>query len=429
MSDNTQRSRSFLVSAVGGITLLLLAVSVFSVAVKARAVSSGAEITVELVESLRVVSLSRSELSAASRLDAARPDDVEPIEAAIANAADAIDAAGVAIEDNELPDLVANFEAYRRAAEAQAALLLEPGHNESAALVAEAATGSAFDAFASDLRQSQTEALLQLGEDNEFMNTIGTVATFIVAFVVPSAALYIFEALRRSPRYTRELDLRSARLESRTTAAVMALQREVATLRVHLFAESDASPAHRDANIRRSLLRLDNMCNVNGGVRSWSNETVDLAAVVAEVVESFDEDESIRVDNRRVRSVNGDPVQIALIVNELLRNAFHHGARPVSVEVRDGDAVSVTVVDHGPGLTPLVEAAVLLEREYALRNNLADGRFGYGLFAARLAADSMGASLSYEREDGRTRLSLKIPAIGRESVDPPMTGEPLAEAA
>ena len=402
-------SKSFLVSTVGGLTLLVLAVAVFSVAVKARSVSAGAESTVELVESLRVVSLSRAELSTAARLDALTPDDTAAIEAALANSADAITAARSALEDSASEDLLGIFAAYERAARAQSDELLNPGHSDSAAVIAEASTGSAFDALAMELRTEQEETLRQLGADNEFMNTIGTVATFIVAFVVPSAALYIFEALRRAPRRTRELDLHTAKLESRSVAAAMALQQEVASLRLHLFGAADTPDDQRRQNVKRSLLRLDNLALVNGAVHTWQSQDVDLLAIIGEISRSLPEGEELTIStSAQIRPAKGDPVQVALIVHELVRNAFNHGSRPVSVSIRDDEQLTLSVTDHGPGLTPVVESAVLLERDYALRGNLANGRFGYGLLAARMAAQSMGASLRYERIDDRTIMTLEL---------------------
>ena len=403
-------SKAFVVSTIGGLTLLALAVAVFSVAVKARSVSAGAERTVELVESLRVVSLSRAELSTASRLDALTPDDTVAIEAAIANADDAITAARTALEDSASDELLAAFAAYERAAQSQAEQLLDGGHSESAAVVAEASTGSAFDTLATTLRTEQETTLRQLGADNDFMNTIGTVATFIVAFVVPSAALYIFESLRRAPRRTRELDLHASRLEARSVAAAMALQQEVAALRLHLYGAADTTDEQRQQNVKRSLLRLDNLALVNGAVHHWQAQDVDLLAVVAEISGALPPSEELTISaGPHVRAAKGDPVQVALIIHELVRNAFNHGTRPVSVEIRDGDRPTVAVIDHGPGLTPVVESAVLLERDYALRGNLAHGRFGYGLLAARMAAQSMGAILTYERTEDRTAMILELP--------------------
>lgn len=420
---SSRGSKSFLISTIGGVTLLALAIAVFSVAVKARSVSSGAEATVELVESLRVISLSRSELSTAGRLDTLAPDDTPAIVAAIANSADAITAARGAIEGHASPDLLDRFSTYERAAQSQSELLLDRGHNQNAALVAEAATGSAFDALATELRREQEATLRQLGADNEFMNTIGTIATFIVAFVVPSAALYIFESLRRAPRRTRELDLHSARLESRSTAVAMALQQEVAALRLQLFGATDMAEPVRQQNVKRSLLRLDNLAVVNGAVHHWRSHDVDLVSIVREIEAALAPDEELTiVTDPELRLAKGDPVQVALIVHELVRNAFNHGSRPVSVEIRDADRPLLAVIDYGAGLTPVVESAVVLERDYALRNNLANGRFGYGLLAARTAAQSMGATLGYEREGDRTIMTLELaPGEGYVGVTEPPT--------
>ena len=193
----------------------------------------------------------------------------------------------------------------------------------------------------------------------------------------------------------------------------MALQQEVATLRLQLFGASATSDDQRELNIRRSLQRLDNLALVNGAIHQWQNREIDLVAVAYEVRTSLPAEESFTIDAAaNMRTGTGDPLQVALIVHELVRNAFNHGARPVGVRIEDdgGSTVTLTVVDHGSGLTEVVESAVLLERDYALRNNLANGRFGFGLLAARLAAQSMGAQLRYSHEDDVTSMTLELPA-------------------
>jgi signal transduction histidine kinase len=411
MIRNSASSRAFRVSLVGGITLLLLSLAVFAVAVQARSVSINAEDSIQTTENLRIASISRAELSIASRLAAGELAQVDVIDASIANSLDTLTLLGESLDAAEADaELTAAYDDFAGAATDQASLLRQEGSVSQDNVAAELRTGETFEAFAGLLRERQDAAITGLESSNDLMNLIGSLATFVVAFVVPSAALYVFESLRNVPRHTRELEFEADRVRNRVTAGAMAIQAETQTIRERLFGYEDDDEAESEEALRRSLLRLEHLATANGAMHRWRSEPVDVLAIAHEVRASVGERLIVVESDRKPPLAQGDSVEVALVLNELTRNSLQHGSHPISIRIGTvDDRVVASVIDVGDGLPEVVRTAIFEERDFALRNNLVSGRFGYGLYAARLAAESMHAELRYDRVDERTHISLLLP--------------------
>ena len=117
---------------------------------------------------------------------------------------------------------------------------------------------------------------------------------------------------------------------------------------------------------------------------------------VREVVESVltggeNADRTVAVAVGEDVSALADRGHLHVVVEHLLSNAVAYGEAPVAIRaVRDGDAVVLTVEDHGPGIP------------HELLPNLFD-RFmrgaGLGLFIVRHLAEANGGSVRYEPAD------------------------------
>ncbi len=405
--EQDSRTRSFLISTVGGVSLLLLAVTVFAVASQARSVSSQAERAVQTVENLRVVSLARAELSVASRVAQVAPNQQTVLDGSIDNALSALESVSQNFDDETSDDVVASFDTFEAAVTQQVDVLRDPERTEDQIIAAEIRTGETFAALGDVMRAEQLEAIDGLRVDNDLMNLIATISTFVVAFVVPSAALFIFQALRRMPRDMRMLQLRHDQLDnsSRTMAATIA--KEAAELRAHLLStESDAA----DPRLLRSLLRFEHIATVNRAPTSLRNQQVDISDVIDETLGSLDGADEVELQLDQALFAIVDRSQLGLVTAELVNNAIMHGDGPIrlTVSARDRDLL-IEISDHGDGLPDLVEDAVLHENQYALRGNVVAGSYGFGLLATRRALESMGGSLRYERENATTRFAAEIP--------------------
>ncbi|AHH99238.1 sensor histidine kinase [Kutzneria albida] len=125
---------------------------------------------------------------------------------------------------------------------------------------------------------------------------------------------------------------------------------------------TDAEDRSRSAEllgtqVRRLSTLVDDlleMSRFDAGVADFRPETVDLAALVADAVGLSAPEAGIQVRSVGDVTVHGDPRRLHTIVRNLVSNAVHHGAMPISVGVDGASSaeVRVAVADSGPGLRP-----------------------------------------------------------------------------
>lgn len=117
---------------------------------------------------------------------------------------------------------------------------------------------------------------------------------------------------------------------------------------------------------------------------------------------------SLDVDDDLEITADRDQLQIATA--ELLANALEHGESPIRItSARTSESVEVRVIDSGAGVDTILLDALLYEQEYELRENAADGSYGFGLLATRRAVEAMGGTLRYERVDEQTQFVVSFP--------------------
>jgi signal transduction histidine kinase len=94
--------------------------------------------------------------------------------------------------------------------------------------------------------------------------------------------------------------------------------------------------------------------------------------------------------------VYGNADSLTRAVQNLIANAVRHGVAPVAVTaVRAGDKITITVEDHGPGISS-ADAHHLFEPFYRGRNATARGT-GLGLTIVSQIAKAHGGSITFDR--------------------------------
>jgi two-component system sensor histidine kinase MtrB len=141
-------------------------------------------------------------------------------------------------------------------------------------------------------------------------------------------------------------------------------------------------------------------------------EYADLGRLARDAVDVVATDSSIEVVVIGDPVAGVDPPRVHAIVRNLVANAVQHGASPIEVVVDGSGAdVSITVLDHGPGVPPDL-AAVVFERfargDTARSTEEGRGSTGLGLAIARENAALHGGSVSLD--SGETiRFTLRLP--------------------
>jgi len=360
------------------------------------------------VENLRVVSLARSELAVASRVADATSERTAVIQGAIDKADAHIDAVNATFTDETSDDLRAAFTEFRAAVDDQSLVLLDTQSDADVRRNAEVATGEAFSTLSTIMRSEQEAAIEGLESDNDLMNLIATISTFIVAFVVPSAALFVFQALRSAPRELRSLRREHDRLARRSAAMASIVKRESNELRERL-ADSDRYPSTDE--LRRRLLRFVHIAAQNGAPTALNNKPINVNTLLAEVIDDLGARATVRVRAAKNPQIIADSEQVRLVVNELVFNALTHGKAPFETEaLSKPHGIEIRVIDSGDGLPDDVVHGAIRDEDHVLREAAIEGALGYGLIAVRRALESTGGWLQYERIDGRTILVAALPS-------------------
>jgi len=173
----------------------------------------------------------------------------------------------------------------------------------------------------------------------------------------------------------------------------------------------EAADSDHATEVRRSLLRLEHTAALNGSVRSFTAEPLNVFSVASDVVAETAPDVVVSFrDAEYPAVVDADPNQLSLVVFELLLNAVEHGAGPVRIEIETNErSVVLSVVDRGAGLPDVVKSAVMEGNDYAVRNNLVSGTYGFGLVVVQGAVETLGGTLSYVRSIGETTMVVELP--------------------
>lgn len=160
-------------------------------------------------------------------------------------------------------------------------------------------------------------------------------------------------------------------------------------------------------------------------IASIRSTDVDLGALVRDSATAFTlAGNAVEVDlDEPVPHVQGDPVRLRQVIDNLLTNATVHapapepGSEPIHVRIRStSKEVAVSVIDTGPGI-----ASEVLDRIFEPGVRLDESRRGSGLGLAitRAIVDAHEGSLSVESVPGHgTTFTVSLP---RGDVDQPET--------
>lgn len=146
---------------------------------------------------------------------------------------------------------------------------------------------------------------------------------------------------------------------------------------------------------------------------SMKRTSVNVDAVALETADQFRSRTPSRLLDTRVSSgttIQADAIWWRDVLLELLQNA--HEAAPVGTPIvleisRDQNEVVVSVIDQGPGF----DEAILLQASEPLVTGKTGVRgAGIGLALVSAFTGTLGGSLDQSRENGRTSVTVRLPA-------------------
>jgi signal transduction histidine kinase len=159
--------------------------------------------------------------------------------------------------------------------------------------------------------------------------------------------------------------------------------------------------------VQRANLLLD-VSRINAGRLILSIESFDLAAVVRDIVRSFEAEASFSratLDADLPEELTGSWDRIAMeqIATNLVSNAIKYGnGSPVSVSLRriGEDAVRLSVADRGIGI-PAEDQARIFGRFEQVATGHARAGFGIGLWLVRSLVEAHGGTIEIESALGQ----------------------------
>lgn len=213
--------------------------------------------------------------------------------------------------------------------------------------------------------------------------------------------------------------------ELRTPVSLIRTEAELALRRARTEGEYRESLHHILLEAERTTALIEQLLSLaraDSGQQSLQMQTVDLGAVLSNVVDGWKHVAAIR--NLRFSAnisvpdslVTGDETLLRRLADILLDNAFKYTAPPGSVLValqHDEEAAVITVQDSGIGI-PDVEQEKIFERFYRVdkARSRAQGGNGLGLSIARWIVEQHHGTIRVESHSGEgTTFRVELPRI------------------
>ncbi|HSR40329.1 MAG TPA: HAMP domain-containing sensor histidine kinase [Phnomibacter sp.] len=235
---------------------------------------------------------------------------------------------------------------------------------------------------------------------------VGEGVIFMLLIIV--GAVFVYRATRRYLRLGQQQHnfMMAVTHELKTPIAVARLNLETLQRR-----KLDA--AQQEKLLQQALHetdRLNELCNnillasrFDAGMTADHKEPIDFSSLILNCIEEFKKrfpEKTISVDIAEEVDVEGDALQLKLLINNLLDNAHKYAPRDTAIHIKlqlEGGQARLQVADEGPGIAQ-EERSRVFEKFYRQGNEATRQKKGTGLglyLAAKIAA-AHGGSIGIE---------------------------------
>ena len=300
---------------------------------------------------------------------------------------------------------------------------------------------TANDLLGSSLNPAYTEVVASVASDRDdtvndlaaaqtVIGRISEIARFLVAFLIPSAAILLYRWAARRERHQADLETRleaQRALNKAKDEFVASVSHELRTplTSIYGFAQLLAEGGYEDPSTTSALVDL-----IRGEADELSRMVEDLltaaradAGALAYHLQDFEAGEAVERAlapllkagislelNVETAEIYADDFRFRQIIRNLVSNARRYGGEPIGVRgVVSAEGYRVTVYDHGEGVAPHVSDRLFQRFVHQGHQPLLVGSVGLGLSIVRILAEGMGGGVSYERANEETRFVVVIP--------------------
>lgn len=433
-------SRLAAITLAAGVAVVLVFALVFSIAFGTQSIAAHAQALHNADEALRAATIVRSQVGLATHLsllesefDFEAADSVELSLGETRLALDDLDDSLLGLQET-VPELGAAIPSSARHFTALVIEIMTALENDDlslAQLLAGNELDQSFRSFVGNLVVERDRQANEVAASNALMGRVGDLARFLVAFLVPTAAIVLYRELSRRQQRQKELEVRletEKELGKARDDFVANASHELRTPltsilgMAHLLEEDSAVAANpmamemvgmviSEANdLARMVDDLLTTARLDAGALHYQFEDLDARTEILEVVgpmERSGDRIGVHAESGAVRS---DRLRLRQVVRNLLSNARKYGGPNVQVR---GRLVSgwyeIRVEDDGEGIPD--ELRQRLFQRYLHQGDLPAvlGSVGLGLSIVRALTEGMGGAVWYERSAGWTSFVVRVP--------------------
>lgn len=430
--------------------LVLVFALVFSVAFGSKGIAEHADALHDADEALRAATVARSQAGLATHLtllqtefgfDAAQGIEVSTGEARIAVEDLEASLSGRGLGDPTLAAAGAKFVATVRSTLDQ----LSAGSVAEASSIASDRLDADFRAFVEIVVVVRDEQAAAVASANALMGRIGDLARFLVAFLVPTAAIVVYRELLKRQQQQKELEVRletEQQIGKARDEFVANASHELRTPLTSIFGlahvlEEDERVAESETalemvnliisethDLSRMVDDLLTTARLDAGALHFQFENLDVVEEVHEVIEPMRRsgvEVSLDVRPSLVRS---DRLRLRQVLRNLVSNAAKYGGSSLRIVGRlESGWYEMRVEDDGEGIPNDLRERLFSRFLHEGDVPLVLGSVGLGLSIVRALTEGMGGAVWYERENGWTSFVVRVP-LADSSADDPRFHEP-----
>jgi signal transduction histidine kinase len=438
-----QRSRSgrFAALTLGtGVAIILVFALVFSIAYGTRSIASHASALHNADEALRAATIIRAQAGLATHLNVLEQDfgwdSSEGIDLSVSEVRLALDdldsaLAGLISDVDGLSNTIVTGGRNFRITTFE---ILDGLEGSDAGLAQQIATEELdlkFRGFVDALVIERDHQAVSVATANATMGRVGDMARFLVAFLVPTAAIILYRELSRREARRKELEVRLETEQDLGQARDDFIANASHELRTpltsilglaYLIDEEDSVEENpmitemvgliiSEANdLSRMVDDLLTTARLDAGALHFQLENLNAVEEIEEVVGPLQRSGAAISVQAQPSLVRSDRLRLRQVIRNLLSNARKYGGPNVRVVAEPVSGwFEIRVEDDGAGIPD--ELRDRLFQRYLHEGDMPTvlGSVGLGLSIVGALAEGMGGAVWYERRDGWTSFVVRIP--------------------
>jgi signal transduction histidine kinase len=431
-------SKAWLVITAVGTTLLIVSAIVVTVATGTGGLTAHAEAVHVADETLRVATVARAQVAMANHFAAIERELAVDVDEQLALSSDQARSAldllmeGVAQLDasggNVTEELTRALEEFYSVS-VDVLDLIERGDSASANVIVAGSLETPYAEAFSLLQEERDRQLAEVADTDAAMARMGDVAQVLLALLIPAAMIFAYRELTLRMHRHAELKVRleaeravgkvredfvaNASHELRTPLTIVYGMAQV------IEGDPDASEAIRELaasitneaeDLYRMVEDLLTTSQLDADALQYVIEDVVTDSEVTEVVAPMVRTGVSLTMDAEPAIVSVDRMRQRQVLRNLISNARKYGGPSIKLTGRvQGSSYEWTVADNGRGVP--VEIEERLFQRFVHRGSLvtAPGGVGIGLSIVRALCEGMGGTITYDRGDGWTRFSVRVP--------------------